>query len=281
MEWCNTSRGDLAASVFGAPEAPPVLLIAGGGGAMWSWARLLPEVWPASLGPVARLSPTTSLAAEYRIAVYDQAGVGLSAGVPPAATAEEAASDALVVGRQLLGNRFAVAGMSLGGATATRLALAEPAIVSGLVLVSTYPSVSDLAPAQPSTADENALPDEEGVQDDEASLRRSLQPWFRTEFPSVVNAIVAASRVTPLHPDLEQRSIELFFSHDGHDLTSLAMPTAVVCGELDTVFPIGNSEVIAQLVDGSRFTRVPNAGHALHLEAPDTIHQAIAALRPT
>lgn len=49
---------------------------------MWSWARLLPEVWPASLGPVARLSPTTSLAAESRVAVYDQAGVGLSAGLP-------------------------------------------------------------------------------------------------------------------------------------------------------------------------------------------------------
>lgn len=59
------------------------------------------------------------------------------------------------------------------------------------------------------------------------------------------------------------------------------MPTSVVCGELDTVFPIGNSEVIAQLVDGSRLTRVPHAGHALHLEAPDTINQAIVALQPT
>ena len=258
-----------------------MLLIAGGGGAMWSWARLLPEVWPASLGPVARLSPTTSLAAEYRVAVYDQAGVGFSSGVSPAAATEEAASDALAVGRQLLGDRFAVAGMSLGGATAIRLALAEPAIVSGLVLVSTYPSVSNLAPAQPSTADENVLSDEEDVEDDEASIRRSLQPWFRTEFPAVVGAVIAAARVTPLHPDLEQRSIEFFFSHDGHDLTSLAMPTAVVCGELDTVFPIGNSEVIAQLVDGSRFTRVPNAGHALHLEAPDAICQVIGALHPT
>lgn len=256
-----------------------MLLIAGGGGAMWSWARLLPEVWPASLGPVARLSPTTSLAAEFRVAVYDQAGVGLSAGVSPAATADEAASDALAVGRQLLGDRFGVAGMSLGGATATRAALAEPATVSGLVLISTYPGVSDLAPAQPSTDNENVLPGKEDVEDDEASIRRSLQPWFRTEFPSVVDAIVAASRVTPLHPNLEQRSIELFFSHDGHDLTSLAMPTAVVCGELDAVFPIGNSEVIAQLVDGSRFTRVPNAGHALHLEAPDTIWEIIRALQ--
>ena len=280
MEWCAIARGELAASVLGAPEAPPVLLIAGGGGAMWSWARLLPEVWPASLGPVARLSPTTSLATEFRVAVYDQAGVGLSAGVSPANTADEAASDALAVGRQLLGDRFAVAGMSLGGATATRAALAEPAIVSGLVLVSTYASVSNLMPGQPSTADEDSAPDLDGVEDDEASIRRSLQPWFRTEYPAVVDAVVAASRATPLHRDLERRSIELFFSHDGHDLAALAMPTAVVCGELDTVFPIGNSELIAQQMNGSHFTRVPNAGHAVHLEAPDPIQQAIRTLYP-
>ena len=93
MPWCNVGRGRLAASVFGDPSNPPVLLMAGGGGAMWSWARLLPEVWPVEIAPVESMSPLSSLATRFRVAVYDQAGVGQSADVAPATSADEAASD--------------------------------------------------------------------------------------------------------------------------------------------------------------------------------------------
>ena len=50
-------RGELAAEVFGPVDANPVLLIAGGGGAMWSWSRILPEAWPDNFGSVTRLEP--------------------------------------------------------------------------------------------------------------------------------------------------------------------------------------------------------------------------------
>jgi pimeloyl-ACP methyl ester carboxylesterase len=54
-----------------------------------------------------------SLADELRVAVFDQRGCGESSEAPPATSAELMASDAIAVGRALLGPRFAVVGESL------------------------------------------------------------------------------------------------------------------------------------------------------------------------
>jgi 3-oxoadipate enol-lactonase len=236
---------------------------------MWSWARLLPEVWLSSVGSVDTMVPIGSLAARYRVAVFDQAGVGLSATVAPARSADEAATDALRVGRDLLGEQFTVVGMSLGGAAAARAALLAPEAVRRLMLVCTFASASTLHPYG------TASPTSGGDLDVSDEVRRSLRPWFVEANPELVASVTAASLATPLHPGLGDSSIGVFLSHDGHDLASLAVPTPIVCGESDTVFPIANSEAIARLVPDSKLVRVPKAGHALHLERPDEILRAL------
>ncbi len=266
----SIERGELAAEVFGPVDAEPVLLIAGGGGAMWSWSRILPEAWPDNFGPVARLEPVRSLAAGMRVAVYDQAGVGLSATTEPANNTATAALDALAVAHALLGERFTVAGMSLGGATAIRLALDQPTVVERLVLVCTFASVSTFVSAPAATNDE--VDDERSVG---ADVRRSLQPGFRDRHPDLVDAVIAASLDLDIHPALDDRSIEVFLSHDGHDLVHLAAPTTVVCGSADSVFGIENSEQIANSIPDSRFDRLLAVGHAVHLEAPRELSDAI------
>lgn len=269
MPWCDVGRGRLAASVFGDAGDPAVLLIAGGGGAMWSWARVLPEVWPVEVGPVESMSPVASLATRFRVAVYDQAGVGRSAGVAPARSADEAAADAMHVGRSLLGERFVIVGMSLGGVAAMRAALGAPSVVQQLVLVCTFGSLSSFVsppPAEHLTSNDSDI----AVQ-----VRQSLQPWFRDGRPELVDSTIAASRATPLHPELGPASIEVFVSHDGHDLAELTARTVIVCGDQDGVFPMANSEFINRTVAGSHLVRVPNVGHAVHLEAPERIHDAL------
>ena len=272
MPWCDVGRGRLAASVFGDPSSPAVLLIAGGGGAMWSWARLVPEIWPVEIAPVESMSPLTSLATRFRVAVYDQAGVGRSADVAPATSADEAAADALCVGRSLLGEQFAIVGMSLGGAAATRAALQAPAVVQHLVLVCTYASLSTFVAPAPSeqTSDDSS---DIGLQ-----VRRSLQPWFLDSHTELVDSTIAASRAVRLHPDLGQRSIEVFLSHDGHALGDLKARTAIVCGVEDGVFPIANSERILEAVPDGQMFRVPHVGHAVHLESPASIEDALSGI---
>ena len=263
-------RGELAAEVFGPVDANPVLLIAGGGGAMWSWSRILPEAWPDNLGSVARLEPVRSLAADMRVAVYDQAGIGLSATTEPADNTATAALDALAVGRALLGERFTVTGMSLGGAAAIRLALDQPTVVEQLVLVCTFASASTFVSVPVATNGE--IDDERSVG---ADVRRSLQPGFCDRHPDLVDAVIAASLDLDVHPALNDRSIEVFLSHDGHDLVHIAAPTTVVCGSADSVFGIENSEQIANSIPDSRFVRLLDVGHAVHLEAPHALSDAI------
>lgn len=275
MVQVRVERGELAAEVFGPPDADPVLLIAGGGGAMWSWSRILPEAWPDSFGPVTLLEPVRSLAADMRVAVYDQAGVGLSAPTTPAPDTATAASDALAVGHALLGERFTVAAMSLGGAVAIRLALDFPLVVERLVLVCTYASASTLVPTSLEVAANESETD--AVGDD---VRRSFQPGFRDRHPDLVHSVVAASLDLDTHPALNDRSIELFFSHDGHDLADITAPTTVVCGTADTVFGIKNSEQIARSIPDSQLVRLPDVGHAVHLEAPLELSEAIRGIHP-
>jgi pimeloyl-ACP methyl ester carboxylesterase len=233
---------------------------------------LLPEVWPVEIAPVESMSPLSSLAARFRVAVYDQAGVGQSADVAPAKSADEAASDALCVGRSLLGEKFAIVGMSLGGTAATRAALQAPAVVQHLVLVCTYASLSTFVSPPPA---EQASDDASGIA---VQVRRSLQPWFLDSHPQLVESTIAASQALRFHPDFGQRSIEVFLSHDGHELGDVEARTAIVCGVEDGVFPMANSELIHKAVPDSQLIRVPHVGHAVHLEAPESIDEALSVI---
>ncbi|HYD11036.1 MAG TPA: alpha/beta fold hydrolase, partial [Acidimicrobiales bacterium] len=104
----DIGRGELVADVLGPPDAPPVLIIAGGGGDRRSWSRV-----------VAHLT-------DRRVCTFDQAGSGDSVDVPMPTTGAAYAADALAVGRAALGERFHVVGMSLGGIAAQHLALDHP-----------------------------------------------------------------------------------------------------------------------------------------------------------
>ncbi len=169
MVEASGASGPLEAMVVGPADAAPVLLVAGGGGAMWSWARLVPECWPAKLGPVDEVEPLVSLAASHRVAMYDQAGVGASISTPPASTIAEAAADAYAVGTRLLGERFAVLGVSLGGAVALRLAIDHPDAVTSLTVGCAFPNAAGFVSPPP----QQPLPDGDDIG---AHVRRGLSP---------------------------------------------------------------------------------------------------------
>lgn len=278
MVLCDVGRGSLSGRVFGPLHAPAVLLIAGGGGSMSTWARLVPEVAPTMTVDIDRLSPIhPSLAAELRVAVFDQAGVGESVDVRPAMSADEAAADALAVGRVLLGERFTVVGISLGGAAATRLALSTPQAVIGLVLACTFPSAS-MCVASGVTDDLTDLT--EGSV--EAEVARSFSTQFRLRCPAVFAAVVELSASAVVCADMGDSAIHLFLSHEGHALSDVSVPTTVVCGDRDRVFESANSIAIATAIPHARLELIAGAGHALHAEAPERLAEIIRqACRPT
>ena len=241
----DVGRGELVADVLGLPDAPPVLVIAGGGGDRTSWSRVIPL-----------------LAEDRRVCVFDQAGVGASVDVSMPVTGADYAADALAVGRAALGERFHVVGMSLGGIAAQHLALEHPEAVRSRVLVATVPGLSRFVG-----------PDADDRPEDERSFSRGFVTGQRERWA----AMVESGRLVAQSPSSTESQIGIFLSHDACDrLPELgAIPTTVVCGTEDNTFRIDNSRLLAELVPGAELVEVPGAGHALHGEVPELLADVI------
>jgi pimeloyl-ACP methyl ester carboxylesterase len=64
-------------------------------------------------------------------------------------------------------------------------------------------------------------------------------------------------------------------------IDEITHPTLVIWGEEDRVFPIAVGEELHQTIKGSRFTRIPKAGHIPQWERPDLVNQElITFIRP-
>ena len=241
----DIGRGELVAEVLGPPDAPPVLVIAGGGGDRSSWSSVLAH-----------------LAVDRRVCVFDQAGVGASVDVPMPTTGADYAADAFVVGRAALGERFHVVGMSLGGIAAQHLALEHPDAVLSLVLVATVPGLSRFIGPEP---------------DDRPEEERSFSRGFVAAQRDRWAQLVERGRAVAQSPSSTESQIGVFLSHDACDrLVGLGeIPTTVVCGTEDNTFRIDNSRLLAELIPGSTLVEVPRAGHALHGEVPELLAEVI------
>lgn len=281
---CATPRGELVVEVFGPADAPPVLLICGGGGDRQNWARMLPELCSdpaerAALRPIER-----SLAEDLRVAVFDQAGVGDSVAVPPPMTALEYAEDSLAVGRFALGERFAVAGMSLGGIAGLQLALAWPEVPTGLVLACTVPGLSAFVMAEPREAVELTPP--AGADPLLVSEAAAIAPSFSRAFPErepeLFWHIVRRSAERVHAPESTNSQIGIFVTHDVADrLGEIQVPVRVLCGIEDGTFCIANSRTLAERIDGAALDELDGVGHAIHHEAPERLAAAIrSVVRP-
>ena len=59
------------------------------------------------------------------------------------------------------------------------------------------------------------------------------------------------------------------------DLKKFDIPTLVVCGEKDVMTPVDLSRDLVTQIKGSKLKLIPNSGHMVHLEQPQTLAKAI------
>jgi pimeloyl-ACP methyl ester carboxylesterase len=262
---------ELCTEPFGDPADPPVLLIMGIGASMLWWD----EGFCGLLADGGRY-----------VIRYDHRDVGRSITYEPGRpeyTGIDLVADAAAIldGYGILAAH--VVGVSAGGAFAQLLTLEHPERVLSLTLISTSPAVpTDRALPAPTDAFNRFV---ERVEVD----------WSESE--SVIEYLVAYSRVLgggqrPFD-ELAARDLalrEIGRAHDfaaarnhdllregpaGKPLSAVAVPTLVIHGTADPMFPIGHGDALADEIPNASLLRLEGAGHGVEQADWETIAGAI------
>lgn len=194
---------------------------------------------------------------------------------------EEVVEDLAAIFDALAVERAAVVGYSMGGRVALRFGLAHPERCWALVLESASPGIAEADErAKRIEADERLarLLETEGI---EAFVRywESLPLWATQErLPQEVRQALRALRLAQRPHGLANSLRGLGAGHDHSVLDRLGglqLPVLLITGALDEKYVALAAKMRARLPN-ARWVNVPGAGHAVHLEAPETFTQVVS-----
>lgn len=245
------------------------------------------EVVTTGTGPIVLLLPgfgtdasafarqTPALAERYCVVAVNPRGVGLSDA--PAAEdydVKTAAADAAA----LAAGGAHVIGASLGAAVAIEMALGWSERIRSLTLIT--PFVRAGARLRAVVEAWSRIAAESSAE----ALARFLVPWLFSERlladdvrrGRAVRALVqTAPRVSPATLERSARGLLAWSGTQEANLGHIAAPTLVITAAEDLLTPDG--EAIAAAITSARCVRIAGAGHAVGLEAPDAVNEAICA----
>ncbi len=173
--------------------------------------------------------------------------------------------------------RFILVGYSMGGRLALHTALQIPDRISGLILISTSAGIEDPSERAARKAADDAL----ATEIEQGSISSFVLRWralgLFAHDPDWVAEEVAADerRCSPAVLAAMLRGLGPgAMAPMWHRLAELAMPVAILTGELDVVYePLGRR--IAASTKNSTFRSVPGVGHRVGLQAPGEVARAL------
>jgi 2-succinyl-6-hydroxy-2,4-cyclohexadiene-1-carboxylate synthase len=217
-------------------------------------------------------STVAALAERYRALAPDLRGHGAASGERPVSFAAIHA-DVLAWAPE----RFVLAGYSMGGRIALKLALAAPERVARLVLIGASPGIADAEERRSRRLADEALADRiEGERVEAFAARWAAQPLFADQ-PAAVAAFAHAERMrcTPDGLAAALRGLGTGVMEPLWDrLGELRMPVALVAGEHDAKFR-AIAERMATAIPHATLHVVPGVGHAVQLEAPEAVAELL------
>jgi pimeloyl-ACP methyl ester carboxylesterase len=264
---------DLCVETFGDQADPAILLVMGAGASMDWWQDDF----------------SARLAAGSRYVIrYDHRDTGESTSYPPGEpgyTSDDLVADAAAIIAVLGLRRAHVVGQSAGGALAQVLALDHPERVASLTLVATSPAGPDpdLAPMTDEASTAFAAIAEPDWSDRAAVIEYLTAQWragasrsrpFDAEGTRALSARVVA-RTTNMESSLKNA-----YAAEGSEpwrerLGGLDVPTLVVHGTEDPVFPLGHGEALAREIPGAELLTLDGGGHELARRDWDVVVPAI------
>lgn len=235
----------------GDDSAPAIIFAHGRGGNHISW-------W----------QQVAAFSGEYRCITFDHRGWGASIAEHGSPLRENFIADLTALLDHLKIEKAYLVAQSMGGFSCLGFALAHPERTLGLVLGDTTGGV----------ATEGTLAELDKTNPPEG-LRRSLSASFIQENPALTFLYQQISGLNP--PRGEDGVISGFRLKDGpqaEDFVGWTIPTLLIVGKDDAIFP---PEVIAEVqkvVPGSRMEVVPGAAHSAHFEQAEIFNKLVTEL---
>jgi pimeloyl-ACP methyl ester carboxylesterase len=162
-------------------------------------------------------------------------------------------------------SRIVVCGLSMGGYVAMHFARRFGDRLAGLILCDTKAQSDTEAVAQNRRRRADALPETGLYALADMMLPNLFAPQTGNDIRETVrqmilrqpmDGVAAADRGMVERPDTTDW------------LPAFSMPTLVICGEQDTISPVGEMKQMAAKIPNARFVTIENAGHLPPVEAP-------------
>jgi pimeloyl-ACP methyl ester carboxylesterase len=242
-------------STSGSPADPAVLLVAGNGASMDWWEPGFCQ----------------SLEGRYVIR-YDHRDTGDAPSYPPGRpgyTGHDLVRDAVAVLDEVGVGAAHVVGLSMGGALAQVLTLDHPARVRSLTAISTTAGAGDgdlpgMSPALGAAFQELVEPD---WTDDDAVVEYlvdSQRIMAAAPFDDEETRAVARIAVSRTKNNESSQKNHMATEDEGpwrHRLPEISVPTLVLHGDQDPLFPLPHGEALAREIPGARLVVLPRTGH--------------------
>lgn len=211
------------------------------------------------------------LAEEFQLITCDTRGHGESPVPPPPYDIDDLVDDVVALLDNLGLERAYVAGLSLGGMMALRLAVRHPERVDRLALLCTSAYTGDPTPwlERAATVRANGT----GAVADMV-VARWLTPEHTAADPATVEDLKAMIASTP--PDGYAACCEAIAKVDQRaDLGAVTAPTLVISADDDPSLPPPQQQVIADGIAGSRLVQIPNCMHLATIDQPEAVTSAL------
>jgi pimeloyl-ACP methyl ester carboxylesterase len=204
----------------------------------------------------------------------DLRGLGRSPGLEPVRGIGQYADDMAALLDALKIRRAVVCGLSMGGYVALEFLRRYPERLLALGLFSTR--------AEPDSADGKkardaaiTLVEQDGLPAlADSMLPKLLGPASATGLIRTVRKMIVGSPPAGIIAALRAM-------RDREDsrplLGGIRVPTLVLAGRDDTLFPAGTAETLAEAIPGALLTMVERAGHLAPLEQPTPVNKALTA----
>lgn len=248
---------------------PPVILIHGFGGSMWQWEQ-----------------QQHTLSQHFRILTLDLPGAGLS-DKPEIDYRPDQMLDFFIGFMDAVKIQQAtLVGNSMGAGLAIGMALAHPTRVAKLVLIDGLPQhvMEKLTSPSVRRALDTTAPSwliSFGNMLFGGLMIESVLKEIVHDPALLTPAVIERSNRNRQRPGLikpimtVRENLPLWESGFATRVGEITHPTLVIWGEEDRVFPIAVGEELHQTIKGSRFIRIPKAGHIPQWERPDLVNQEL------